>query len=124
MKKQIALAVLAISFAVSGQAFAHGGKPKHGGVLQNAADLSFELVARDGKAVIYIDDHGKELATAGASGTITVLAGASKTEAVLEPMGTNALVSKSEVKFERGNKAVASITLPGKEAISVRFSRK
>lgn len=124
MKKIVTLAAIAISLAVSGQALAHGAKPKHGGVLQSANDLSFELVNKDGKAVIYIDDHGAELPTAGASGTLTVLSGGKKSEAVLEPMGANALVSKSEVKFERGAKAVASIVLPGKERMSVRFARK
>lgn len=124
MKKIVTLAAIAISLAVSGQALAHGAKPKHGGVLQSANDLSFELVNKDGKAVIYVDDHGAELPTAGASGTLTVLAGGKKSEAVLEPMGANALVSKSEVKFERGAKAVASIVLPGKERMSVRFARK
>ncbi len=124
MKKLFALGAIAIGIAVSGQALAHGAKPKHGGVVQSAGDLSFELVTKDGKAVIYVDDHGAERSTVGANGTLTVLAGGKKSEAVLEPMGANALASKGEVKFERGAKAVASIVLPGKEAISVRFARK
>ena len=124
MRKLIALGAIALCFAVSGPAFAHGEKPKHGGVVQSAGDLSFELVTKDGKAVIYIGDHGKERSSAGASGTLTVLAGGKKSESALVPMGTNALVSNSDVRFERGAKAVASISLPGKERISVRFARK
>ncbi|MBC7859463.1 MAG: hypothetical protein H7Z39_11945 [Burkholderiaceae bacterium] len=124
MKKLIALTAIAVGMAMSGQALAHGATPKHGGVVHNAGDLSFELVGKDGKAVIYVDDHGAELPTAGATGTLTVLSGGKKSEALLEPTGTNALTSKTEVKLARGAKAVASITLPGKEAISVRFSHK
>ncbi len=124
MKRFIALSAIMVGMALSGQALAHGAKPKHGGVVQSAADLSFELVTKDGKAVIHVDDHGQALATAGATGTLTILAGGKKSEVALEPAGTSTMVSTTDVKFERGNKAVASITLPGKEAISVRFSRK
>ena len=124
MKRLIALSAIAVGMALSSQALAHGAKPKHGGVVQSAADLSFELVTKDGKAVIHIDDHGQALSTAGATGSLTILAGSKKSEVVLEPAGSNTLVSKTDVKFERGNKALASITLPGREAISVRFSRK
>ncbi|MEJ7806847.1 MAG: hypothetical protein WKG03_13120 [Telluria sp.] len=123
MKKLIAL--IAVSLAFSGPALAHGGaKAKHGGVVRSAGDLSFELVGKDGKAIIYVDDHGAALPTTGASGTLTVLSGGKKSEAVLMPMGTNTLTSKTGVTLVRGAKAVASITLPGKEAISVRFSYK
>lgn len=55
---------------------------------------------------------------------MTVLSGTNKSELVLVPAGSNTLVSKTDVKLERGAKAVASITLPGKDAIRVRFSRK
>jgi hypothetical protein len=124
MKKIIALTAIALGLAFSGQALAHGAKAKHGGIVQSAADLSFELVAKDGKAVIYVDDHDEELLTAGASGTLTVLSGTSKSELTLVPAGTNTLVTKEDVKLAAGAKAVASITLPGKEAISVRFAKK
>lgn len=124
MKKLIALSVIAVGIAFSGPAFAHGAKAKHGGVLQSAKDLSFELVSKDGKAVIYVDDHGVDLSTAGATGTLTVLAAGKKSETTLKPAGANALSSTLDLKLERGVKAVASITLAGKEPISVRFSRK
>lgn len=124
MKKLIALTAIALGLAFSTQALAHGAKPKHGGVVQSASDLSFELASKDGKAVVYIYDHDKELATAGASGSLTVLSGGKKSEVALEPAATNTLVSKTDVKLVRGTKAVAKITLAGKETISVRFAMK
>ena len=124
MKKLITLTVIAVGMAMSGLSFAHGAKPKHGGVVQSVGDVTFELVSKDGKAVIYVDDHGTDLKTAGATGSLTVLAGAKKTEAALEPTGSNALTSKTQMKLDRGSKALALITLPGKEAIRVRFSQK
>lgn len=124
MKKIIALGLIAAGMAFSAPAFAHGAKPKHGGTVQSAADLSFELVAKDGKAVIYIDDHDVAKSTAGATGSLTVLSGGKKSEVALEPAGDNTLASKTAVQLTPGTKAVASITLPGKEPISVRFSKK
>ena len=123
MKKLIALTAIAAGMAISSPALAHGAKPQHGGVVHSAGDLSFELVGKDGKAVIYVDDHGAKLPTTGATGTLTVLSGGKKSEALLEASGTNTLTSKTTVKLARGAKAVASISLPGKEAISIRFSQ-
>ena len=124
MKKIFAVAALAASVAFSGNVFAHGAKPKHGGIVQSAGDLAFELVARDGSTKIYVDDHGKELPTAGATGTMTVLKGAQKTELPLAAGANNTLVVKGDAKLVRGNKAVAAITFADKKAVSVRFSVK
>ena len=126
MKKIITLAALAVSLGltVTGQAFAHGAKPQHGGVVKSVNDITFELVSKDGKAVIYVDDHGQQKATAGASATLTVLSGKTKSQTVLAAAGTNELVSKDDVKLSAGSKAVASISFPDKPAMSVRFAVK
>ena len=124
MKKFIQVVALAACVALSGNALAHGAKAKHGGVMQSAGDLAFELVAKDGKTVIYVDDHGKEMATSGASGTLTVLKGAQKTRLPLEAGANNTLVVKGDAKLAPGSKAVAAITFANKQAVSVRFSIK
>lgn len=122
MKNIVTLSALALSLTVAGQAFAHGAKPQHGGVVNSVNDITFELVSKDGKAVIYVDDHGKQKATAGATATLTVLAGKAKSQTVLAAAGTNELVSKDDVKLSAGTKAVALITFPDKPAMSVRFA--
>ena len=122
MKTLFASAAIAISLACSGPALAHGAKPKHGGIIASAADLAFELVAANGKAVIYVDDHGRALSTRDAKGTLTVLQKGKKSQSMLEASGDNTLTSTSAVKLAKGTRAVASITLPGKEPLSVRFS--
>ena len=124
MKKIFALAALAAGIAFSGNVFAHGAKPRHGGIVQSAGDLAFELVARDAGTTIYVDDHGKDKPTAGASGTLTVLKGAQKTVLPLEAGARNTLVVKGDVKLAPGSKAVAAITFADKKAVSVRFSVK
>lgn len=123
MKKIIAFAALAMGVAFASGAAAHGGKARHGGILQTAGDLSFELVSKGNTATIYVDDHGKELATAGARGTLTVLQGSKKTVLPLAAGGGNTVVATG-VTLAPGSKAVAAITLANKEMVSVRFALK
>lgn len=125
MKKFLALMVMAVTVAAGSNAFAHGEKAKHGGIVQESSNgVNLELVAKDGKATIYVEDHGKPVATAGASGKLTVLNGKEKSEVPLEPAGENALASKGDVKLVSGTKAIAMITLADKKALSVRFAMK
>jgi hypothetical protein len=124
MKKIFAVAAMAATVVLSGNVLAHGAKPVHGGIVQSAGDLAFELVTKDGGTMIYVDDHGKGRSTAGASGTLTVLKGAKKTELPLAASGNNALVVKGDPKLTRGSKAVAAITFADKKTVSVRFSIK
>lgn len=124
MKNIFAVAAIAATVALSGNVLAHGAKAKHGGIVQSAGDLAFELVIKDGATTIYVDDHGKGLPTAGASGTLTVLKGAKKTELPLEAGGNNALVVKGDAKLAPGSKAVAAITFADKKTVSVRFAVK
>lgn len=124
MKKIFAVVAVAASLALSGNVMAHGAKAKHGGIVQSAGDLSFELVAKDGRATIFVDDHGKDLPTAGASGILTVLKGTEKTELPLEAGANNTLVVKGKAKLAPGSKAVAAVTFPDKKTVNVRFSIK
>ncbi len=124
MKKLMAVTAMTIALAVSGNALAHGEKPKHGGVMQTANDLSFELVHKGGNTTIYVEDHGKQLSTTGATGKLTVLNGKEKSEVPLEPAGENMMVTKGEAKMTKGAKAIASVTFADKKTINVRFSVK
>jgi uncharacterized Zn-binding protein involved in type VI secretion len=124
MKKLIAIAAMALTITVSGHVLAHGDKPKHGGVVQSASDLSFELVNKDGVATIYVEDHGKKLPTAGAAGKLTILNGTDKTEVPLESAGENTMITKGDAKLVKGAKAIASVTFSDKKTVNVRFAIK
>ena len=113
---------IAVSVAVPATAFAHGAKPEHGGVVQTANDMQFELVRKGGTATIYVADHGKPVSTAGFTGKLTVLNGTVKTELPLTPSGANQLSTTGEAKLAAGAKVVASITFADKKAMSVRFA--
>ena len=116
--------VLALSTLGAPTAFAHGAaKPLHGGIVQSASDLSFELVpSRDG-AVIHVLDHEDEFDTAGTSGNLTVLNGREKAVAELKPAGGNKLEAKG-VKLGKGSKVVAVLQTADKKTITLRFTLK
>lgn len=124
MKKMILATMLAVGIGSAGVALAHGAKSRHGGVVATANDLQFELVDKSGKPVIYVNDHGKALATSGMTGKMTVLNGMGKTELPLQPAGENMLQAAGEAKLEKGTKAVALITLPDSKVVNVRFAVK
>ena len=118
MKRLLALLLL----TASGLLMAHGdGTPKHGGVVQSANDLSFELVGLDGSAMLYVEDHGEALSTVGYGGKLSVLLNGVKTDAPLKPAGANKLLAEG-LKLAAGAKAVAVITTPQKQTLSVRFT--
>jgi uncharacterized Zn-binding protein involved in type VI secretion len=124
MKKLIAMVAMAVAVAATGNALAHGDKPKHGGVVSSASDMNFELVNKDGKAELYVTDHGKPVDTTSATGKLTVLNGKDKTEVALDGTSENTLMSKEDAKLAKGSKAVAAITFADKKTVNVRFAVK
>ncbi len=121
-----------VALTLAGSAFAagdahnhtHEHKPLHGGIVVEASDIDFELVARADVITLYVRDHGKPAATQGATGKLTLLSGADKAEAVLAPAGDNKLEAKGSFKVAPGTKLVATVTLAGKKAVNVRFAIK
>lgn len=122
MKKFAAMMALGLAMAAGAPAIAHESPAKHGGIVKSAGDLSFELVNKEGKVTIHVDDHGEAVTTAGATGTLTVLKGTQKSETTLAAGPGNTLVAKDDVKLEAGNKVMTRVTLPNKPAVSVRFA--
>ncbi len=123
MNNLLILAVLVLSALSFNAALAHGGgKSKHGGVVQVASDLAFELVAKDGNALIYVEDHGQPMAPRGMKGKLTVLIGAEKSEAELVEVGDR--LEAKGIKLASGAMVVAALVTPSAKAITVRFSIK
>ena len=114
-------AFLAAAALAAGPAWAHGDeKPRHGGLVQMAGEIKFELVAKGDTAEVYLDDHGQTIPTNGLSGKLTVLSGTTKSEAKLEPAGSDKLVARG-VKLAKGDKVIALVTLADKSTSSARF---
>lgn len=121
--KKIALSLFVGLTALAFNAQAHGtAKAQHGGVVQMAGDLSFELVAQGDGAALYVVDHDKPADVSKFGGKLTVLNGTEKREADLKPAGGNKL--EAAAKLGKGAKAVATVTVPGGKTLTVRFAVK
>lgn len=116
---------LILTLGVTGfqAAHAHGdAAARHGGVVQIASDLAFELVAQPDGAFLYIEDHGKAVPAAGLGGKLIVLNGASKTEAELKPAGDK--LEAKGVKVTSGSKVIGTVNTSDHKTVTVRFSVK
>lgn len=117
----------AVVLGATGAAHAAGGhdqSPRHGGVVAEAGDLDFELVARADSLTLHVRDHGKAVPMQGASAKLTLLAGTERSEVQLAPAGADRLAAKGGFKLGPGTKVVAAVTLPGRKPTNVRFALK
>jgi hypothetical protein len=122
--KLIGAALLALGTLTAPVAWAHGAAgPKHGGVVQVANDVSFELVGDADGATIYLVDHDAPMPSAGITGKLTVLIGSQKTEAEVKPAGDNKLKATG-VKLASGAKVVAVLNNVEGQTATVRFTVK
>lgn len=102
----------------------------NGGQMRMAGAYHFELVVvknsaevKENPVVIFVTDHaGTKIATTGASGTATLLAGKVKATVTLAPDGDNRLKGMAKYASTPDMKAVVSITLAGKPAEQARFT--
>lgn len=123
LKKYAGIALLTLATLTAGPALAHSDAvARHGGIVQTASDLSFELVAGPQDTLIYIEDHGQPLAPTGMSGKLTILEGTRKTEAPLT-VADDKLVAEG-VTLSKGSKVVANLNTAQQKAITVRFTVK
>ena len=124
MKTQTLFA--AITLALAGSAFAagdkHHHKPLHGGVVVEAKDMDFELVAKPGTIQLYLRGHGKSPDLSKATAKVTLLTGTEKQEVELKPAGDK-LEATGSFKVGPSTKAVAVVTVAGKPA-TARFTLK
>ncbi len=121
------LAVL--SFAVAAPSFAHSDEyldtiaTPHGGQMRMAGAYHFELVVSADALTVYVSDHaGMPVATGGASGTATVLAGGKRVSVSLQPAGDDQLRGNGQFVLDPAMRVVLNITLPGQGAQQARFT--
>lgn len=125
MKKTFALSLFSFAISIgSSAAIAHAehGQPQYGGVVAEAGMAQFELVAQGDKLIIYVSNHGQAVATAGATGKLTILEGAKKSELDLKPAGDNRLDAKGSAAS--GAKVLISVQLPNNSPMQARVVMK
>lgn len=106
-----------------GTEHAHDNKARFGGVVSVVKDVNYELVAKPDGLTLYVSDHGKSVDLKGASAKILLLSATDKSETTLAP-AADKLEAKGSFKVGAGTKAVATVTLPGKSAATVKFTLK
>lgn len=120
MLKKLLSTVCFLSLLSAVPALAHEGhgKAQYGGVVAEAGMAQFEIVAKDGKVVVYATQHGAPLASTGASGKLTVLEGAKKSEIELKPAGENRLEGNGGAV--PGAKLLVNVQLLGQKPLQAR----
>lgn len=104
----LAFAVALSSSAIAG---AHGiAIPKHGGLVDNGGEITFELVTSKNRITIFVDDHGKPVSTQGASAELLAGSRTGKRIATLSPSGLNA-VSGTKPVFRSGDRLYVRLTM-------------
>lgn len=113
--------VLAAGLASAPATQAHGtAEPRHGGIVQSAAHLTFELVVVADGAQIFVSDHDEDYDATSLKGRLTVLNGTEKTEADLLPAGGNKLAARG-VTLAKGARVVAVLALANGKSTTLRY---
>ena len=102
----------------------------HGGQLRMAGANHYELVVvkdskavKDNPVVVYVTDHaGTKIPVAGASGSVTLLAGKTKVSVALKSDGDNKLSGRGVYASTPDLKAVVKIKLTGQDEQQARFT--
>lgn len=128
MRKRNTL-ILAAALALAAPLWAHDDHdhddtPQHGGIVVEAADMDWELVAKPERIALYVRDHGRRANIDGASGKLVLLTGKTKAEAQLKPVDGDRLEAVGPFTLGPGSKLVATVTLAGKKPANVRFTLK
>ncbi len=98
-------------------------KGPNGGQIKDAGKYHLELVVKENGLTVYvIGAKDAKVATKGASGSATVLAGKGILNVKLEPSGENAFAGSGKFAPATDMKVVVSITLPGQAPIQARFT--
>lgn len=112
----------ALGLSLAAAALAHGeAKPRFGGIVKAAQEISFELVpAADGGAQIYMDDHGELMPTTGITGKFTIVGKDGRKEAALKADGEKLVAEGANPAS--GDRVVVVVVLPSQQTISVRYA--
>lgn len=125
MKKFVFIAAMATVFSAPALAekAGHGHGAKRGGVVAEAKDGDYELVAKPDIIQLYVSDHGKSMDLSKATGKLTLVQGPDKQEVSLSPAGDK-LEAKGTFKVVAGTKATAVVTNGGRALNPVSFNLK
>ena len=118
--KLVSIALITSAVLVS-NALAHGSlEPKHGGVVKEAHDMTFELVREEKSVSLYVRDHGEAYPTTELVANVVVLASKEKSEASFIPSGGNRMVA--DITISDGAKVLVRISEGDHHPVTIRYS--
>ena len=125
-----AMAFGALSAKAHDNAYLDTLRAPNGGQVRMTGMYHYELVVvknskevKENPVQVFVTDHaGEKIATAGAAGHVTLLAGKLKASVTLAPDGDNRLKGMAKYASRPDMKAVVSITLAGKPPEQARFT--
>jgi hypothetical protein len=124
MKRVLSLLVLLTAALASAVSLGHGNtKPLHGGVMQLVGEMSFELVVKPDGAEVYVVDDGEDIVSSQMTGKLTVDVAGAKSEASLQPAGSNKFEAKG-VKIPSGAKVAIQLVGADQAKTTARFTIK
>lgn len=132
VKKLVHGLTLAFSLAAASipqAAFAHDNAElakvpgPHGGMMQMSGNFHLEVAIGAGTVTVWVTDHSDEpQPTEGATAKATVFNGSERIAVDLSPAGENELHGTSaELSDSKGLRALIDLTMPGEEAMQVRY---
>lgn len=118
----VVFAAILVAYSISASADGPAIGP-NGGQVRDAGKYHVELVVKDSALTVYVTGNkDAKVATKGASGNATVLAGKGTSNVKLEPSGENMLAGSGGFQPVSDMKVVVSVTLPGQAPIQARFT--
>ena len=118
----VVLAVILVAYQISASADGPAIGP-NGGQVRDAGKYHLELIVKDSALTVYVSgSKDVKVATKGATGTATVLAGKTTSNVKLAPRGENALAGSGGFQPGPDMKVVVSVTLPGQPPVQARFT--
>jgi len=123
MKTLISSIGLAVLLAAT-PAIAHEdhGKAMHGGIVLEAGHAQFEIVGKGDTLTVHVSNHGEPVATAGATGKLTVLTGSAKRDIALKPAANDLLQGQGAIN--PGDRLLLNVTWPGEKPLVARATVK
>jgi hypothetical protein len=117
-----AMSFVLLTASVSGSAMAHGDWPaKHGGLMNQSGEISFELVARGRQMVLHVEDHGTPVETRGARGVFEVARGEQTWSSEITTIGGNRLKSVLARGIQKGDRVSAKVVMGDGSIAAPRF---
>lgn len=118
------LAIVAFTLALASATYAdERAKGPNGGQVKDAGKYHLELVVKENALTVYVTGaKDTKVATKGASGSATVLAGKGTLNVKLEPSGENAFVGSGSFQPTSDMKVVVSVMMPGQSPLQARFT--